>query len=412
MEKNVFDLESRIKLLFSESQREFNYKVNVADISDAIFSFALNNAGNKINLLCTDSDFSKIGLKVTSAIKKACVEFSTFLIHDKAVDYISSKALFDFDGDVVLVLGNQNLISVTSYYASIKNLKCYSVLTEPNFDYLFLPYTRVPVNGLPVNVSSCNVKELFIDLEVIKKASNTSFAESFLSSISKLVTLVDYKFHLLVKGEKFDSKSYNKIKQCISLVADINSYTDKRDILIYASAVLATERVKGNVLTDGIIELFSDVCSAFDKSLSYGKRVLSGLKSIVPIYEMLLINDFTDILSTANYNEDVSRLATLTGRKEEFFRKHLQIPPVEEINKIKNILNKTRSGFIKEIESILLVLKHIEDIYASLLKSLDYKKGIDYSIKKDATQLCTYLTSRKSLLSYARDLGVLSCLKD
>ena len=121
---------------------------------------------------------------------------------------------------------------------------------------------------MPVKVDVKPLKTLLIDVDVIKKASNESFQESFINVISKLISLIDYKFRSLITGEKFDYKSYQNVKNAISLVAGINTYKNYKEVLIYSQLVLATERVNGKVLEDGAVEIYKDALNIFSSTVN------------------------------------------------------------------------------------------------------------------------------------------------
>ncbi len=411
MEKKTFDFNGQMKELF-DGNSESDINVWVCDISDTLFSVAQANAGKKFNLVYTESDFLKFGKIVTNALKRACVEFSTLLIEDKGFDHAKNKSFFNFSGDIVLVVGNCDLISITSHYASLLGKDVYVILTEPCAEYLLINKARILANGLYALVDINPPKAIIIDINVLNKASIKSFQESFINVMSKLVTLIDYKFRVLITGEEFDVRSYQNVKNAISLVAGLNAYENRKEVLVYAEAVIAVERRRSNVLLGGAVEFYQDALGMFSSALSKGDKLLTAMRVIIELYEMLFTNDLSNLLCVADYNRDINFLEKSTGKTGSYFRKNLNVPSPRRLEIINKIINKTRSGFQKEVESVLFVLSAIEKVYNSFCKKSELEEGIPLSTKREALLVSTYLSDKLTILTHMRDMGVLRCIDE
>ena len=409
MGKKTFDFKSQIKTLF-DGNSESDIKVWVCNISDTLFSIAQENAGKKFDLVYTESDFLKFGKTITGALKRACAEFSTLLIEDKGFDHSKNKSFFNFSGEIVLVVGGYDLISITSHYASLLGKDVYVILTEPCAEYLLINKARILANGLYALVDINPPKVILIDIDVLNKAPVKAFQESFINVMSKLVTLIDYKFRVLITGAEFDVKSYQNVKNAISLVAGVNAYENRKEVLIYAEAVLAVERMRSNLLLDGAVELYQDALGMFSSALNKGDKLLTATRVIVELYEMLFTNDLSNLLSVADYNRDINFLEKTTGKTGSYFRKNLNIPSPRRLEIINKIINKTRSGFQKEVESVLFVLSAIEKVYNSFYNKTEPSEEIPLSTKREALLVATYLSDKLTILSHMRDMGVLRCI--
>ncbi len=403
MDKKSFDFNKNIIELFNCN---LDKKVWVSNVEDTLFSVAQEYAGKKFNLVFTESDYLKFGKIITSAFKRACVEFSTMLIEGD-FDHAMTKSFFNFSGDIVVVIGNYDLISIASHYASMKKLDTYVVLTEPNFDCVLLNEAKIYANGLSVSVNIRPIKGLIIDKDIILKASSRAYEESFIGVMSKLLTLVDYKFRVLIMGEAFNVKSYQAIKNAISLVAGVNAYENRKEVLIYAEAVLALERTRSEVLSGGAVDFYQEALGMFSSSTSKGDRILTSLRVIVELYEMLFSNNLGDVLTVCDYNQDVEFLVKTTGKSQSYFRKNLSIPTPRRVNIINKIILKTSGSFKKEIESILFVLSAIEKVYKSFSKTNGEVEKIPYRAKHEALLVSTYLSNKLTILTHMRDMGVL-----
>ena len=409
MSKKAFDITNQLNKLF-ENNVKSELKVWVSKISDTLFSIAKDNAGKKFDLVFTESDYLKFGKTVTSALKRACAEFSILLIEDNGFDHVKNKSFFHFSGEIVVVVGSYDLISITSHYASLKNKETFVILTEPYSEYLFIDKVRIQVNGLYSFFDIKPIKAIIIDLDVLYKASIKSYQESFINVMSKLITLIDYKFRVLITGERFDALSYQNIKNAITLVASINAYENRKDVLIYAELVLAVERKRGSTLLDGAVELYQEALGLFSSYINRGDRLLTSMRVISELYEMLFTNDLGNLLSVADYNRDVEFLEKTTGKSASYFRKNISVPSPRRLDIINKIINKTKGSFSKEVESVLYVLNAIEKVYKSFDSKTELEEKIPFNTKREALLVATYLTDKTTILSHMRDMGVLGCV--
>ena len=137
MNKKTFEFKSEISKLFN-LDKEFDVQVRVAGVADTLFCVANENAGKKFDVVFFESDYLKYSKGVIGALKRACAEYSLLLIENKNFDHVKNKSFFNFSGEIVIVVGSEDLISITSHYASIQNKETYAVLTEPSAEYLLL----------------------------------------------------------------------------------------------------------------------------------------------------------------------------------------------------------------------------------------------------------------------------------
>lgn len=410
MNKKTFDYNSEISKLFSNERLDVN--VRVTDTADTLFCVANENAGKKFDIVFAESDYLKFSKNVIGAFKRACAEFSLLLFENKDYGHVKNKSFFNFNGDIVIVVGNMDLISITSHYASIQNKEVYAVLTEPCSEYLLLNKARIPANGIYATVDVTPIKCLIYDIGILSKASNEAYQESFINVISKLVTLIDYKFRVLITGREFNEKSYQRIKTAISMVAGINGFENRKEVLIYAEAVLAVERKISDVIDDGAVELYTDALGLFSPNSPKRERIFMAMRSILELYEMLFVSNLGGLISVPDYNADISFLEKSTGKSGSYFRKNLLIPSPRRLEIINKILIKTKDGFLREIESVLFVMRAIEKVYKSFNGKLDEEHKLTLSAKREGLKASTYLSNKITLLTHMRDMGVLRCIDE
>ena len=378
---------------------------------NAVYSIALKSNDKKIDFVCLESDFLKFGAIVNNAFRDAKTKVNTLLIEDSEFHGVNLKHFFTFSSKEVIVMGSSSLLSMASYYASMQKKPCHAVLTEPNFENVLSNKMPILLNGTPLTVDVTPFKTVICDMEVINKASRESLAESYICTVSKLITLIDYKLRVYTDGVTFDKDNYNEIKNAIQKVILINTYKNPKEVLTYAQAVIAKINATTDILKEGAVDLFSDTLGIFAPDLSYGDRLITAFSKLVKIYHMFWNNDFSNLISVPDYNADIFLLEKSTGKAGSYFRENLKIPSEKRRNLINALIYKTKDAFIKETSSLLSVLFSVEKIYLGLKNSTKENPTVKYDIIKNSLTLCPYFSSKTSTLTLCRDMGVLRCIQ-
>ncbi len=411
LEKTVFETNKKFQNLRSNEFFLNNTEICVGNVYDAVYSIALKyNKSQKAQILCREKDFSLIGSNIFKALKDVGVNYSVLLIEDVDYNNVKKSNSFNFNEDYVIAVGCEQLISLALYYAGKRKVDCHAVLTEPSCEYVFTKSVKIEAGAIPLKVETTPFKSVTYDVNVIKKASNSCFAAAYILVISKLLALIDYKMYLLLNGKSLDKENYNLAKEAISLVANISTYKNPKEVLIYAEAVIALIRAKSEVLNDFSLELFADTLCTTTLPYSVGERTLTAFLKLSPLYHMFFSNDFSDIISMPNYVKDCYELESITGKFSGIFLKNVKIPSNRRLKLTSAIINKTKDGFKKETSSVLSILNTVKRIYYILSKEEKEFELPPYSEIKKALKLCTYLSDKESVLKVFRDMGVLNCL--
>ncbi len=410
-EKKRFNFNIEMQKCLSENMWDTCPEFSTANLYDAVYSIALKMASKPVDLVSLESDYLKYGSTISKALKDADVKVNTLLIEDADFYHMHTKGFFSFSGGQVIVLGSSHLLSLTLYYASRQNVSCHAILTEPNFEMLLSSKIKIVLNGVPVYVDVNPFKTIICDLEVLTKASKESVAESYIRTVSKLLTLTDYKLRVFTDGLKFNKVVYDSVKKAIALALNVNSYENYKEVLIYAQLVMAKAYANSEVLTDGGVELFCDTLGVFAPDFSYRDRLMMAFNKLVKVYHMFFNNDFSNLLSVPNYNADIFILEKTTGKSGGYFRKNLKIPSERRRTLINALIYKTREGFLKETSAMLSVLSPIVKIYEGLNKQNKEKPIINYDMVKNSLTLCSYFSNKTSILTLCRDMGIWRCIQ-
>ena len=412
LEKKIFDYNLEMQTCFSLNNGVVLPEFSTDSLYNAVYSIALKVSGKKVDFVCLESDFLKFGGIVNKALRDTETAVNTLLIED--ADFYGEarlKSFFTFSSSEIIVMGSSNLLALTAYYATMQNIPCSAVVTEPNFENVLSSKMPITLSGLPIEVDVTPFKTVVCDIEIIKKASRESLAESYIRTVSKLLTLVDYKLRVYTDGVSFNKNYYDEIKSAIQKVLLINNYQNPKEVLVYAQAVIAKINATCDIIKEGAVELFCDTLGVFSPDFSYGDRLMMAFSKLVKVYHMFWNNDFSDLVSLPDYNADIFLLEKTTGKSGGYFRKKLKVPSERRQKLINALIYKTKDGFIKETASLLSVLFGIEKIYSGLNKTTKENPVINYDIIKNSLTLCTYFSSKTSTLALCRDMGVLRCIQ-
>ena len=197
MQKNVFDTVKNMQYLSADGFFGQGTEIFASETYDAVYSIAIRYSRKRIaQVVCREKDFELVGATVTRALKDAKAEFTTLLVED--VDFNNDKAssTFHFDGGYVFAVGDSKTLALASYYATKYGVDCHALPTEPYFENAYSKKIKIPTLNIPLTVKVRPFKTVIYDFEIIKKASNVAFATAYISVMSKLVSLIDYKMQI------------------------------------------------------------------------------------------------------------------------------------------------------------------------------------------------------------------------
>ena len=171
LEKKIFDYNLEMQTCFSLNSGVVLPEFSTDSLYNAVYSIALKVSGNKVDFVCLESDFLKFGGIVNKALRDTETAVNTLLIED--ADFYGEsrlKSFFTFSSSEIIVMGSSNLLALTAYYATMQNIPCSAVITEPNFENVLSSKMPITLSGLPIEVDVTPFKTVVCDMEIIKKA--------------------------------------------------------------------------------------------------------------------------------------------------------------------------------------------------------------------------------------------------
>ena len=387
-------------------RKEFANVVFIGKLLDAFSSRKAELLQGKIEVVMTESDFSKVGSIVLGALKSCNIKPALLLIEENDFHYTAVRKSFSAGLSGVIAVGDKNLLSAIRYYASLSDIPCYAVPTTPYIELLSANNVYLKTGGLVAVMPSKPFRNIFIDEAVILKAENEHFSKAYISVMSKLTALIDYKMDCFLSGNKVDGELFTATKKAINTLAMITSYENYKTAIIGAQLYLLSISLDAPFQGSGVW-VIKNALSLFCKNLSGGDKTLIAFEKTAKIYHMLFSNDLSDLLSVPDYEGDLLTLEEFSGYERAHFYKNLKIPSEKRRKLINMLLDKTRDDFKKETTVILSVLPSVIKIYSQL--NGKKRQTISYKQTKNAVNLGSYLTDRTSVLTLCRDLGILKC---
>ena len=277
--------------------------------------------------------------------------------------------------------------------------------------YYAVPSTPCIENILSTNISVKNggfvkpFEKVIVDEAIISKADLSYFAKSYISTMSKLTALIDYKINCFLSGTPVDEEVFSLTKQAVNTVAKLTSYENFKSAILGAQIILAS--LGGNVFDGSGVEVIKNCLTTLDTSLSDSQKTLIAFEKTAKIYHMYFSNDFSSLLSVPDYESDILELEKTTGKSRAYFYKNLKIPSERRRKLIALLMQKTRDDFKRETTVVLSVLPSIIKIYNKLNNT--ERESLSYKKIKNAVCLGAYLTDKTSTLTLCRDEGILKC---
>lgn len=404
--KKLVNLNEEINVI--NSVVPFMSNAVVGDVTANLTVLSQAFSGGKIEIVMAEKDFYLIGAKVVEAFKNCKAETKLLLIEDKDFNYTEVRSSFNSNVGAVIAVGDKNLLSAVRYYSSIHSVPCFAVVTTPFFEKVFAKNVYLKTENVSVKMPAEHYKKVYIDPEIISKAQKEYFAKSYVSVISKLTSLIDYKLNCFLSGESVDNKLFALLKRAVNIVASLLEYQNYKHALIVAELYVATVNAYSDFLSGTGVEVLKEALSIFAPNLKGAEKSVIAFEKTAKIYHMFFTNDFSDLLSSPDYLSDLELLVESTKRDRAVFSKNLKIPGEKRRRLINLLLEKTRDDFKRETSLIMSILPAVKSVYQAILQTKE-KPIISYKQIKNAVTVAPYLTDKTSALTLCRDMGVLKC---
>ncbi len=401
--KTSYDLNLDLNLI--SNRNGFKSIVSVGDVATALIDLSSEFSYSKIEVVISERDFSLSGSTLTNALKSANAKTALLIIEESDFHYTSLEKSFSLDVDAVIAVGEESLLSAVRYYSSMHGVICYAVPTTPCIENILSSTVSLKTKDLPEIVKAEAFKKVFIDQNIILKADLSYFAESYISVMSKLTALIDYKINCFLSGTSVDGEVFSLTKHAVNTLAKLTSYENYKMAILGAELILSS--LDTEVFDGSGVEVVKNCLSIFTSGVSNSQKILTAFEKTAKIYHMYFSNDFSDLLSLPDYESDFEVLESQTGLERGYFYKNLKIPSERRRKLINLLMQKTRQDFKRETAIILAVLPSVIKIYKKLNNK--ERKNLSYKQIKNAVCLGAYLTDKTSTLTLCRDEGILKC---
>lgn len=380
----------------------------LGSVKDGLYDVCKAFTRGKIEIVMAEKDFKRVGSTIVEMVKSFGVGVQLLLIEDKDFAYSAVKTSFNFSIGALIAVGDKYLLSAVRYYSSLYATPCYAVALTPNIERVFSENAYLKTKGLTAEMKAEKFKKVIVDEELILKAKSESFAEAYISSISKLTALIDYKLNGFLNGALVDEKFFNLVRRSINFSLTAKNYDNFKSAVLASQTALAVINGKNNGLYGGGAECIKTALSVYAHEAKDCKKEFIAFEKALKLYHLLFSNDFSDLLSVPDYYADTEILEKDFKRERSFFTKNVKIPSERRRKLINLLLNKTSPAFKAETTAIFKALPAIKKTYASML-GVAGDGIISYKQIKNAVIAGAYLTEKTSVLTLLRDLGVLQC---
>lgn len=343
----------------------------------------------KVAVLYSASEISDDVGALTESLKAAGVKPLNFAIKAKAVlDLDDVLEIVGLPEDVrAIVATNRELMPLSSYLASVLNIPVIYAIESVNTDGLLSPKVAVKGRGgTDFFTTTCNYRIVFGTPKTI------DLAEQYISVISKLTALSDYRLKLDVCGGKPAADAYAVMKDAV-----LSAFSaDDADALLLAGLKIEL----ANLASLGEI-IFNSAEYSFKRITGFKKQKglnFAFFKKLLTLYKFSA-EEREDPFAVPDYNKRARELSALTKSDDGAFLNGL-LTQIKRLKKRGDVLG-LKSKFINELTSQEHALPEIERKYQTF-------GGVilsDFSPYLTAFTLCGDLFDTVNLMTLARESG-------
>lgn len=406
--ENFFSVKNEIERINEVSP--FLSDLFFGNVSDGLDSVCKNFARGKIEVVMTENEYNSIGYPIVQKLKSFKVDVGLLLIEDGDSYFNAVKSTLDKNAGACIAVGGRDLLSAVRYYSSLYGIISYAIVTTPNLDKILSDSVWLRTKVFSTEVKAEKFRKIIIDQNLIEKAPRKSFAEAFAFSASRLTSLIDYKINSFVSGEEVDAWVFNVCKKAINFALSTPRYDNFTAPIIASQVLIAIINAKTTALIDSGVDCLKNALSVFASDLSSPKMQMLAFEKTAKIYHLFFSNDFSSLLSVADYYLDIELLERESKRDRSIFTKNLKIPSEKRRVLINLLLEQTKKDFKAETTVILKAFSKIKKIYDAILGEEIQKEVVAYKKIKNSVTTCSYFTAKTSVFTLSRDMGILKCV--
>ncbi len=379
----TFNLQKELQNLINASVLEVVKLSGVSGLENLLSS------GERVEVIATESAFKQAGNLVVSTLKKLGVSCALYLTPNGEPFPYKSHGKF---GAKVIALGDSDYLNSILLSPEAKSAPIILLPTSPNLENLNLNATAV-----------------VIDEGIISKSNGEEFSKAFLSVMAKPLALIDYKMSSYLKGKNPTSETFNAVKKAVAIASKVTSYSNYKTAILGAEIILLSVCASCKVLSSSGEFSIYNALKLFSTGFSESDLRFTSLEKTAKLYHLFFSNDFSDLLSYPDYQEDIKILCEKTGEDANIYIERIKAPSKKRAELIYLLLAKTRGDFLKETGAILKALAGIKKIYLAIKKESEVA-SLYYKNLKNAVMVAPYMQKTENTLTLLRETGVLKCI--
>jgi hypothetical protein len=375
-----FSLQTELNGLDISADKSFLYeKLNTALLS---CEFSAKN----VEVVISENVFKAFGQPVIKALKTAnCLPNITLTALD------TDLSLHEFSKDIIVVGNAEYLLGVLPKLPITAN--AIAIPCSPVFSRL---------NG----VGDRGYNLIIVDEEFILKAPADEFAESFLTTMSKPLAVIDAKINAYLKGERLKEDYIPLVKKAVSITSKLPLYDNYKKAIIGAEFIMLAVNVKTGDFIGGGTDALARSVKTCIKGLTPSQVRYVAFEKTAKLYHFYFTNDLSSLLAVAPYREDLEELSGLISADTA---SKLSVPSPKRIKLINALVEQLKPTFSKETGGVILALNSVNKIYTAICKKSAENISIYYKKIKTAVKLASYSAEKTSVLTLCRDAGVIAC---
>lgn len=285
----------------------------------------------------------------------------------------------------IVAVGGDDVINVCRFYAGLKDKFIFAVPNTVTVQGIIPPYVTFTANGLPENIKSKTIDILFLDKSAYCRCKKHALADAFSSSVSKCLTLIDYKYACAVEGKELSASAYNYFVEAINDVLNIPASSYIYDWLLKSQLKISIAKSISDIDEYSAAYDVAKILVATDKNVSIQEAEFVAFVRLVKLYKLYIDNlDFV-LLNTPDFCSRINEVASFIGVRISDVLS--EVKPAFNVDEEtgKAAVKKLKSQIIKELDGIIALLGKIKDFKTRLCNpkkpmnkytALQIKKGI------------------------------------
>ena len=329
-------------------------KFYCGDALDVILSVAPHA---RVAVLYSKATFYAAGKSFTERLKRAGIKPLNFILPENAS--LNFENVFDLicvpDGVRAVVCFDRELVNISAYLATIFKIPAIFTLNTVKTEDLLPAKVPFYLDGaadfFPVD---CEYRVVLPETDI---ESGSDLAEQYISVMSKITALSDYRARLAFIGGKSEKAAYAAIK---TAVLNAFSSPDRETLLLSGLSIEIANLAAGGVILYNSAEHCFRRIAGFN--LSGGVR-LSLLKKLLGLY-LVCAEELNAPFETPDYNYRARELSSLIKSDDGVYLKGF----IRQTEKFKRRVgvDGVKASFKKEFAAQNAVFQSIEEKFLSL----------------------------------------------